>query len=173
MADASSEVDVFSKIPVLELAKTGLMGLACLVFLIAGIFLVVNLIRRNADAAANQMLKTYLTFGLVMFVVGAIAEVVSAQLNPHSTYQVTLQFSPDMHTNGLPDPQVRMHAQEIALNQPIRLSSDDTINVIVDPIIQAVRSYKHNADSARSAMLATQDAIAQDTHEPVVGPVAR
>ena len=121
MPDPVPATSIIEKLPILELAKVGFLGLACLIFVLAAIVLTTYLVRRNASDAANNLIKTFLSFGTVAIVIAAISQFATLFVNPHSSYQVSMQFSPDMQTNGLPYPRVVMHAKPIKLDEPFAL----------------------------------------------------
>lgn len=182
MPDPVPATSIIEKLPILELAKVGFLGLACLIFVLAAIVLTTYLVRRNASDAANNLIKTFLSFGTVAIVIAAISQFATLFVNPHSSYQVSMQFSPDMQTNGLPYPRVVMHAKPIKLDEPFALDRDDTIQVIVDEVIKKARELKDQADAANqkaqaaqsdfnkavAAFAQQQDVMASQVHEPAV-----
>jgi hypothetical protein len=175
MADSSAVCSIGS-LPILDLAKVGFFGLACLIFVLAAIVLSTSAIRGKPDTGNN--FRTFLGFGIAAIVIAGLAQF----SNPHSSYKVTMSFSPDMAVNGLPFPRVMMNAKQIKLDEPFSLDRDDTIQVGVDEVIKAAKELRAEAEAEASkaqtaqkelshavaAVALAQDALAGQTHESTI-----
>jgi hypothetical protein len=129
-------LDFLSRFP-LDALQYGALGFGMVLLVLVFIILLQN--KPPADDGIRYLRKWFLGAGVFCFVLALVAPLFESRIAPsESRYEMTLTFSPDLVSNGLPEPSMLLFPQDVGVEQDRTFTVDrnTTIRVRVDDIIR-------------------------------------